>query len=188
MNKIRFTLAYLVNPRWDTGISPPELISIINKYPCGRALDLGCGTGTNLLTLAQHGWQVSGIDFAPTALRLARKKLARANIQAELRLGDVSNLDVFRDNFDLILDIGCLHSINAEKRLLTYKQIQRKLLSDGTFLMYSFIKSSENDRQPGITVTDIDYLSDILVMVQRVDGFDIHGHRHSTWLTFRTHK
>ncbi len=49
---LQFNLRYLGNPPWDTGVSPPELLAIIAEKQPGRALDLGCGTGTNLLT---HG-------------------------------------------------------------------------------------------------------------------------------------
>ncbi|MEW6615857.1 MAG: methyltransferase domain-containing protein [Thermodesulfobacteriota bacterium] len=50
---------------WDTNITPPEVMEFIQKTSPGRALDLGCGTGTNGITLARHGWKVTGVDFAP---------------------------------------------------------------------------------------------------------------------------
>ena len=56
---------------WDTNITPPEVKEFIAAAPPGKALDLGCGTGTNAITLAQHGWQATGVDFAPKAIRTA---------------------------------------------------------------------------------------------------------------------
>ena len=38
----------------------------------GRALDAGCGQGTDTLWLAAHGWQVTAVDFSATALAAAR--------------------------------------------------------------------------------------------------------------------
>jgi len=34
----------------------------------GTALDIGCGEGADALWLKNHGWEVLGIDFAPTAV------------------------------------------------------------------------------------------------------------------------
>ncbi len=50
---------------WDTQITPPEVMEFLSGTPPGKALDLGCGTGTNAITLARHGWQVTGVDFIP---------------------------------------------------------------------------------------------------------------------------
>ena len=42
--------------------------------PAATALDIGCGTGDASIYLAQHGWQVTGVDFVPRALAKARAK------------------------------------------------------------------------------------------------------------------
>jgi 2-polyprenyl-3-methyl-5-hydroxy-6-metoxy-1,4-benzoquinol methylase len=66
---------------WDTNISPPELVEVVEglrALPAGRALDLGCGTGTNSLYLARHGWKVTGIDFVAAAIERAREKQSHA--------------------------------------------------------------------------------------------------------------
>ena len=68
--RIYFNLLYLfTRPPWDTGVSPPELYDFIENHEPGRAIDIGCGTGTNVITLAQAGWQVTGVDFAPASGR-----------------------------------------------------------------------------------------------------------------------
>ena len=79
---------------WDTGITPPEIVAMIEsgKVPIGRALDLGCGTGTNAITLAQHGFEVIGIDVSRRAIALARRKVRSAQLADRVRLerGDVT--------------------------------------------------------------------------------------------------
>jgi len=84
----------------------------------GRALDLGCGTGTDVVYLAGHGWEATGIDFAPEAVAAANKKAADAGVSAAFVHGDASRLaDAgVQGPFDLLLDIGCYHTIAASRR------------------------------------------------------------------------
>src|SRR5512143_4337340 len=81
---------------WDTGITPPEIVAAIEsgKIPIGRALDLGCGTGTNAITLAQHGFTVTAIDVSRRAISLAKRKTRSAQLADRVRLerGDVTLL------------------------------------------------------------------------------------------------
>ena len=63
LRKLYYTLFYLKDPPWDTGITPPELLEFITNHVPGSALDLGCGTGTNAITLTKNQWEVIGIDF-----------------------------------------------------------------------------------------------------------------------------
>jgi SAM-dependent methyltransferase len=96
----------------------PELADLVNGRPPGRALDIGCGTGTDALYLAGQGWDTTGIDFAPEAITAARKIAADAGVRAVFVLGDASCLrDAgVRGPFDLLLDVGCYHTIPAARR------------------------------------------------------------------------
>ena len=91
LRRIHFNFWYFRRPPWDSGISPPELLNFISKHPAGRAIDLGCGTGTNVITLAQNGWQVVGIDFAQRAIQIAKRKIKNVNIQADLYVSDATH-------------------------------------------------------------------------------------------------
>ena len=74
LRRLQFNFWYFRNPPWDSGITPPELFEFIQSHPAGRAIDIGCGTGTNVITLAKIGWQVTGFDFAARAIQLAKRK------------------------------------------------------------------------------------------------------------------
>src|SRR5215472_8592106 len=76
--RLMYNTMYRVGtPPWDTNTPAPEVRTLIageSALPAGRALDLGCGTGTHAIYLAQHGWEAIGIDFSPLAIQQARRK------------------------------------------------------------------------------------------------------------------
>jgi methylase of polypeptide subunit release factors len=56
---------------WDTGQVPKELSDLIEgpeALPTGRALDIGCGTGTQAVYMACSGWEVTAVDAVPRPL------------------------------------------------------------------------------------------------------------------------
>ena len=79
-----FRAAYLIGFKpWDSGVPPPELTALVegtDHLPPSKALDLGCGTGTNSIYLAQHGWEVTGVDVVGRAVSQARRKVAAAGV------------------------------------------------------------------------------------------------------------
>lgn len=105
-------------PRWDTGRPRPELAELVQSRPPGRALDLGCGTGTDSVYLAGHGWQVVGVDFAPRALQVARRRARDAGVAAEFVTADVTRLGEsgIEGPFDLVTDVGCYHGLPSGRR------------------------------------------------------------------------
>ena len=115
LNRLIYDLMYrLGKPVWDSGLTPPEVVKAIEREPTpGRALDLGCGTGTQSIHLAQHGWKVVGVDFSPKAIALAREKANRIGVNIDFRVADVSRLDGLIGPFDFALDVGCFHGLDA---------------------------------------------------------------------------
>ncbi len=181
--RLQFTFWYLRRPPWDSGLTPPELYAYMDSHPPGRAIDLGCGTGTNVLALAQRGWQVTGIDFVPRAIKLAKQKIKRANQQAELRVGDVTKLEGIAGPFDLALDIGCFHGIADKAAYLT--QLTRVLAPGGGWLLYGFFKPASQLAGPGLAAPDLDLIhARGFSPLSRTDGFDKRG-RPSAWFLYR---
>lgn len=183
LHRLRFSLFYLSDPPWDTGISPPELIDFISKHPPGRALDLGCGTGTNVITLAQAGWQATGVDFIPRAIRIAKRKARQAGVQADFRVGDASDLKGIEGPFDLALDIGCYHSL-GEKKTTYLRRLASRLAPGGHWLMYGFFNLRLLRSNSGLSESDLALASDSFSLVWRQDGTE-RGARPSAWFLYR---
>lgn len=180
-----FQFWYFGQPPWDTGVSPPELLEFIQNHKPGRVIDLGCGTGTNVITLAKAGWQVTGVDFAPRAIKLARQKVKRAGAQAELVVGDVTKLEGIHGPFDFAFDLGCFHTISQDGKPKYLKQLDRILAPDGFWLMYGFLKSATVQVGPGLAEADINQISSQLTLLSRRDGSDDNGERASAWFLFQ---
>jgi len=170
-----FEQRYLAgNPPWDTGVTPPELIELIesdNLLP-GKALDLGCGTGTNCLYLAQHGWEAVGVDFSSVAIERARRKARQARIADEtcqFYKADVTDLSFLSGPFDLALDIGCLRSLPPEKRGSYAAEVARLVPSGGVHLLYAHAHVHGR----GITPTQVRHLfASDFVMERQEDEFN----------------
>ena len=184
LRRLTFRLWYLFDPPWDTGISPPELLDFIENHPAGKAIDIGCGTGTNVITLAQAGWQVTGVDFVPHAIKMAKRKVQKAGIQAELHVRDVTHLKGIAGPFDLALDIGCFHSI-GESKADYLAELERILAPGGHWLMYGFFNPDQSG--PGMAEADLDLIPASLTQVWRQDGFD-RGERTSAWFLYQKNR
>ncbi len=182
--RLLFSYWYFGQPPWDTGISPPELLEFIETHPAGRAIDIGCGTGTNVVTLARAGWMVTGIDFAPRALSLAKRKLNSVHISADLQVNDATTLKGISGPFDLALDLGCFHTIPQNLRASYLDQLDRVLAPGGFWLMYGFLATGSDQGGPGIGEAEINRISFHLTLCSRRDGFD-NRQRNSAWFLFQ---
>jgi SAM-dependent methyltransferase len=188
--RLMYNLMYRFStPRWDTGLTPPELVALIEgelALPAGRALDLGCGTGTNVLYLAQHGWTVVGVDFSPVAIEQARKK-ARNLSGAAFVQGDVSQVSRLGIDgpFDLVLDVLCFHSLPADQRQ-AYAQEVGRLTEPGALFMIWAITADRQKPLPGVPGLRKEEVVDRFgqdFTLERVQSVD--GPRKLDWYTLR---
>jgi SAM-dependent methyltransferase len=114
---------------YDTRIDwhSPELATLVaaGMLPDGRALDMGCGHGTESIFLAEMGWKVVGIDFDEDgkALRLAKDRRGRmsARVRANLQFirGDALQ---FREKtpgtFDVVIDRLLITNFSGTRKIV----------------------------------------------------------------------
>jgi SAM-dependent methyltransferase len=83
-----------------------------------------------------HKWEVTGVDFVPRAVRAAEKKAPAAR----LLVGDVTRLAELGVSgpFDLMLDMGCFHSIAESRRDAYVDEMARVAAPGATFLLFAF--------------------------------------------------
>ena len=97
---------------WDMDEPDAQLVKLVREgtLVAGRALDVGCGTGTHALWLAAQGFDVLGVDIAPRAIERARQK-ASASPGVACRFEQLDFLSNEPPNapFDFVFDRGCFH-------------------------------------------------------------------------------
>jgi SAM-dependent methyltransferase len=99
-------------PGWDVGQPCSHLVKALEDeaFRPGRVIVLGCGSGTNAIYLASKGFEVTGVDVAPSALTIAEKKERKAGVKVNWMVADILALPKL-EAFDLVFDRGCYHHI-----------------------------------------------------------------------------
>jgi len=126
--------------------------------PYGSALDVGCGSGIWSVRLAQRGWDVTGIDIVPRALRRARERSRQAGVDLLLFEADVTALrasDV-GEGFDLILDFGTVHGLRPRQRVAAGREIGAVAAPDATLLMLAFTPGHRGPLPRGMSRSEIE--------------------------------
>ncbi len=115
---------------------PPALLTKAIESLSGpaRALDIGCGTGVNAVFMAQHGLQVTGLDYVPEALRFAAARAEKSGVKIEFVCADVTKFET-RDKFDLVLDSGCFHGFDENLRLNYRKKLMEWLRNGAQYVL-----------------------------------------------------
>lgn len=187
IQRLAFNFWYLRKPPWDTRVTPPEVKAFANQHPPGRALDLGCGTGTNMIYLAERGWETVGVDYAPKAIRAAKRRIKDSAYSAHFFVDDVTKLNKVVGRFDLILDMGCYHNLGEGEKDSYIKNLIRYLAPGGYYLLYVFFRSTDKSPGPGAIEADLTRISDYFHIRSREDGLERET-RPSAWLTFQNQK
>jgi SAM-dependent methyltransferase len=183
MRSITLNLRYIGKPPWDTNQSPPELLDFIQSHPAGKALDLGCGTGMNCLTLALAGWQTTGVDIAWLAINKAHRRFKQNNLIGEFHRSDILLVGEPNSGFNLVLDIGCYHSLPAQSRPVYQANVYRWLKPGGNYLLYAHRTSKDRPDPTYLTEDDIDQFQKGLSLVNLKECEDRWG-RKTAWLRF----
>ena len=192
MQRLLWNLIYLFGKTpWDTGITPPEVRAVVEggRVPPGRALDLGCGTGTNVIYLARHGFDVTGVDISSRAIATARRKIERAGLAMRARVyaGDVTRLETLpiAGLFDLVLDIGCLHTVDAPSRPRYAEGLARSMQPGGLYMLYAFDSCARMGLRVGLLPQDAERLLTPAFTLLQVDNGQGRGGVGSAWYMFQ---
>lgn len=154
-----------------------ELVDGADALPAGAALDIGCGTGRNAVYCARRGWRVTGIDDVPVALDRARAHCRSTGQEVRLIRGDIAGRPDLGDGYSLLIDIGCLHGLDAAQLARAAANLSRAAAPGATLLTFAFAKGAP---KPGPVGIDPDEVAAVfrgwqLVSSRRADEVVMHG-------------
>ena len=124
---------------WDIG-AREELVALVDsgRIRPGRAIDLGSGTASNAIFLAQRGFDVTGVDYSPAAIELGRKRAQEGGVAVRFVLDDLTDLRHVVGTFDLLVDYGTLDDLVPRDRDLYVRNIIPLTHPGSLFLLYCF--------------------------------------------------
>ena len=129
---------------WNSENPPKELIDLIQRgtvRPC-RAVDLGCGAGNYAIVLAGLGFEVTGIDSSPTAIRIAQEHAEKGGVQCRFVVADLlGDLHEVTDTFDFAYDWEFLHHIFPEDRGAYIRNVHRLTRPGALYFSVCFAES-----------------------------------------------
>jgi 2-polyprenyl-3-methyl-5-hydroxy-6-metoxy-1,4-benzoquinol methylase len=132
-------------PPWDIGRPQPALLALARAGALvGPVLDVGCGTGEHALMAAEMGLEASGIDAAPSAIGIARRKAAERGLAVRFSVGDALDIAALDETFGTVLDSGLFHVFSDRERGRFVDALREVIVPAGRYVMLGF-----SDRQPG---------------------------------------
>lgn len=142
---------------WEQTASPDPLVELVESLPPGRVLDVGCGTGRDAIFCARHGWDATGIDDVPLALKRARARAAEAGVQVSFEKADVTRAlpASVGTGYDLLIDLGCLHNLKPADRPAAGESLTAVAKPGATLLMMTFATGGPKPGPYGMDAADV---------------------------------
>ena len=114
----------------------PQLVAEAEELTPGTALDAGCGHGADAIWLASHGWQVTAVDFATTALRRAQEHAETLGAGVTSRIdwvqADLTSWTPTQEHFDLV-STHYVHGVAPRDAL--FRRLAAAVAPGGTLLI-----------------------------------------------------
>ena len=106
----------------------------------GPALDIGAGTGTNAIWMAERGFDVLGVDVSPLAVERAHAKMEGRALRCRIAVCDFLHAPPSGGPFQFIFDRGCFHVFDgADDRQRFAAHVAAALAPGGYHLMFTHL-------------------------------------------------
>jgi SAM-dependent methyltransferase len=171
---------------WDTGEPDPLLVEFVTsgRITPGLTLEIGAGTGTNAIWMAERGFDVLGVDVAPLAVEKAEAKMAKRALNCRFAACDFLAAPPSGGPFQFVFDRGCFHVFDEpEKREQFAAHVAASLAPGGYWL--SLIGSTEGPPReigpPRRSARDISQAVEPVLEIVELRSTEFHGHGARAW-------
>lgn len=110
------------------------LSEICRRRKPGKALDIGCGAGTDSVFLASQGWEVTSLDFVAKALEYTQQRAAEQGLSVNPVVADITTWEP-PEQYDIVLDHGLLHNMDPVRHDAYRETVMKALAPDGEFVL-----------------------------------------------------
>ena len=144
---------------WDLGESTPVFDKISDALPLGKVCIIGCGRGYDAVMFAQKGFEVTAIDFAPSAISTLQSLASGAGVMINIVETDIFLLtSQFSCEFDYVIEQTCFCAINPSRREEYERLVKAIIKSHGKLigLWFPLNKSIKDGGPPwGTTIPEV---------------------------------
>lgn len=130
-------------------------VDMVKRYlsPSSRILDLACGSGTLAISLANDGFNVSGLDLSREIINVAKEKMITNHVTINFKVQDMTNFN-YKEKFDVITCF--FDSVN----FLTQDEVKKMMdsvynnLNDGGYFIFDLFTLSKMKEFNNLTIKD----------------------------------
>ena len=109
-----------------------RVLKLMREQKVKKVLDLGCGTGRHTVLLARSGFEVFGLDNAPSGLKQCKEWLKEVGVKAKLVEASCYERLPYKDNFfDALISVQVIHHARLKEIKRCIKEIERVVKPGG---------------------------------------------------------
>ncbi len=171
---------------WDTGQPEPLLVEFVTSGAVtpGPTLEIGAGTGTNAIWLAERGFDVLGVDVSPVAVERAHAKMDGRALRCRFAAWDFLAAPLPDGPFQFVFDRGCFHVFDEPgERQRFAAQVAAALAPGGLWL--SMIGSTEGPPRevgpPRRSAREVALAIEPVLEIVELRSAEFQGHDAKAW-------